>query len=145
MSLEAAVSSLLVGSSGLWLLGCRPGNDDDSTRQHPERPGTACSTWSGAVEKVHLDIACLHYTLLASRRQRASSVRSNKYKGKARNAGLESCLLECQNYSRQYQQHQPFGSFFSSSSFRLIPKKLMSSYTGMEECQKTNTTTKRKM
>ena len=29
-------------------------------------------------------------------------------------------------------------------SFRLIPKKLMSSYTGMEECQKTNTTTKRK-
>ena len=34
-------------------------------------------------------------------------------------------------------------SFFLS--FRLIPKKLMSSYTGMEECQKTNTTTKRKM
>ena len=30
-------------------------------------------------------------------------------------------------------------------SFRLIPKKLMSSYTGMEECQKTNTTTKIKM
>ena len=30
-------------------------------------------------------------------------------------------------------------------SFRLIPKKLMSSYAGMEECQKTNTTTKRKM
>ena len=29
-------------------------------------------------------------------------------------------------------------------SFRLIPKKLMSSYTGMEECEKTNTTTKRK-
>ena len=33
----------------------------------------------------------------------------------------------------------------SSSSFRLIPKKFMSSYTGMEECQKSNTTTKRKM
>ena len=30
-------------------------------------------------------------------------------------------------------------------SFRLIPKKLMSSYTGMEECRKKNTTTKRKM
>ena len=30
-------------------------------------------------------------------------------------------------------------------SFRLIPKKLMSSYTGMEECEKRNTTTKRKM
>ena len=29
--------------------------------------------------------------------------------------------------------------------FRLIPKKLMSSYTGMEEFEKTNTTTKRKM
>ena len=32
-----------------------------------------------------------------------------------------------------------------SSSFRLIPKKLMSSYTRMGECQKTNTNTKRKM
>ena len=36
-------------------------------------------------------------------------------------------------------------SSFSFFSFRLIPKKLMSSYTGMEECEKTNTTTKRKM
>ena len=36
-------------------------------------------------------------------------------------------------------------SLLSFLSFRLIPKKLMSSYTGMEECQKTNTTTKRKM
>ena len=27
-------------------------------------------------------------------------------------------------------------AFFFFSSFRLIPKKLMSSYTGMEECQK---------
>ena len=35
--------------------------------------------------------------------------------------------------------------FFFFFSFRLIPKKLMSSYTGMEECQKTNTNTKRKM
>ena len=34
-------------------------------------------------------------------------------------------------------------SFFLS--FRLIPKKLMSSYTGMEECEKTNTTTKIKI
>ena len=34
-------------------------------------------------------------------------------------------------------------SFFLS--FGLIPKKLMSSYAGMEECQKTNTTSKRKM
>ena len=35
--------------------------------------------------------------------------------------------------------------FLSFLSFRLIPKKPMSSYTGMEECKKTNTTTKRKM
>ena len=38
-----------------------------------------------------------------------------------------------------------FFFFFFFFSFRLIPKKLMSSYTGMEECQKTNTNTKRKM
>ena len=37
----------------------------------------------------------------------------------------------------------PVGVFFLS--FRLIPKKLMSSYNGMEECEKTNTTTKRKI
>ena len=36
-------------------------------------------------------------------------------------------------------------AFFLSFLKRLIPKKLMSSYTGMEECQKTNTITKRKM
>ena len=36
-------------------------------------------------------------------------------------------------------RHAPVLSFFLS--LRLIPKKLMSSYTGMEECQKTNTTT----
>ena len=30
-------------------------------------------------------------------------------------------------------------------SFRLIPKKLMSSYAGMEECEKKKKTTKRKM
>ena len=36
------------------------------------------------------------------------------------------------------------GVSFFLLSFRLIPKKLMSSYTGMEECQKTNITTKRK-
>ena len=34
-------------------------------------------------------------------------------------------------------------SFFLS--LRLIPKKLMTSYTGMEECKKTNTTAKRKI
>ena len=39
----------------------------------------------------------------------------------------------------------PVNADFSFLSFRLIPKKLMSSYTGMEECQKTNTNTKRKM
>ena len=33
------------------------------------------------------------------------------------------------------------GAFFLS--FRLIPKKLMSSYTGMEECQKNKTQTLR--
>ena len=30
-------------------------------------------------------------------------------------------------------------------SIRLIPKKLMTGYTGMEECENTNTTTKRKI
>ena len=39
-----------------------------------------------------------------------------------------------------------FDSIFSFFLFsRLIPKKLMSSYTVIEECVKTNTTTKRKM
>ena len=35
--------------------------------------------------------------------------------------------------------------FFFFLSLRLIPKKLISSYAGMEECENTNTTTKRKM
>ena len=34
---EAVVSILHVGGSGLWSSGCRTG-DDDTTRQHPERP-----------------------------------------------------------------------------------------------------------
>ena len=40
---------------------------------------TTGSTWRGAVEKVRINKARLHYTQVASSGQRASSVRSNKY------------------------------------------------------------------
>ena len=63
------------------------------------RESTACSTWRGAVEGVCLGKARLHYAQLASRGEWESSERSSKYKIKTKKAGLESCLLECQDYA----------------------------------------------
>ena len=40
---------------------------------------------------------------------------------------------------------QELHTIYKQLSFRLIPKKLMTSYTGIEECEYTNITTKRKM
>ena len=109
MSPQAFVSSLYVGDSVLWSFGCQS-TDDDTAQQHPEQSGSP-------IEGEHCLLHMERGGKKGSPKQSSSPLYTvnlplstgifcavEQIWKQNKKVGLESFLLECQDYARQGQQ-----------------------------------------